>query len=132
MSEYFRIASTEDAKARSGNDMLVVHLVDGKKLFCFDKGLFDRIRGQGAISATVDYTGKGPQIKSVDSAPNGLPNPAPTVGHPSDRDTLIMRQVALKAAVEASGLCTSVDDYLTQVRKLADAMLAWLEDPTPF
>ena len=82
------------------------------------------------VSVEVERTAKGKRITAVDLAARTM-GAAPTYqpGPPIyDKERLIVREVALKAAVEAR-LSTEVDDVL----RLADRFVAWLlEGEAPF
>lgn len=133
--ETVQVTSVEKATGSKGNQYLKLTLADDSVLFVWDTKLFAALEnaGGGVAKVDVDHTRQYPRVVTVHSVEHtaAASNGAATPGQ-SSKDEQIRRQVALKCAVEAAGLCTNVADHLALVRQLADRYLEWLESPTPF
>ena len=112
------ILATEQRQSQSGKTYWRVRTDDGI-YFAWDAAVADQLTPGTTLTVNVNGSSDYPRIVAVSERPG--PD-APASPGLSQRDRLICRQVALKAAVELAEPGASPD----QVLALAEVFYAWL------
>ena len=135
MSQTIHIDRVEDATTNGGNNpgspYKIVHS-GNDKYFVFNGTLFPLL----AAGATIEIEGEVGKngAKRISKVVRTLPTPngsaAVTGGQaaPNQREAVIMRECALKCAVELAKAPIGATWQLTEIVTAASALLAWLSD----
>lgn len=138
MAETIHVKSMSKEEGAKGPFVKVVSDKDDF-YFVHDPELFSAVLGRSVLMAEVESNSRNGRtfrrITAVTSSANGT-SAQPPAANAYDKEAMIVRECALKAAVEATGGNVEGDASIDMILHVADRFLSWLNgdesDGSPF